>query len=807
MKNLLFIAAIFCLLQRSAGAQTLNVHEWGTFTTLHGSAGGTLSGLYYEEEQLPPFVYHFLGFAPDSNLANTGYRPCSNVTVKMETPVLYFYSNAERQVQVHVDFPTGTISQWYPNRSGGEETPVGRMDFSEQRTGSIDWNATVLSPSTTEKLTQQNVSAFHKWTDPRGTTSNLIKNNNGEIEKYLFYRGVANFPLPVAVQFIDSVHLSVSNTSALDLPFIYIYDHTSSGSAGIWGIGPLKAGETKIFMPGRFYGEDAYIPQNDSFKLALQNAGLTKLEAQAMLKTWQDGYFQTLGFKIFWIVPRHLTDQILPIKITPTPDTLERVLVGKTEILTPKFEAKLLADYRAGRMSNYTNDRYHLAYLQRAQELQAAYDAAPKPLTVHELGTFTTLHGSTGGSLSGLYLEDETTPAFLYHFSGFSPDLLLTPCTNVTVKLENPLMYFYSAVQKQIQVHIDLPTGSIPQWYPNRASGEITPSVDTMDFSQNRRGSIEWNATVLSKNSEEKITEINNVNYKWESSRTTDANLVKNEVGETEKSLHYNGLANFDLPLEIKFIDSNSISVTNTSQLDIPFIYIYDNSYYPVVCGAGPLLHNSTRFFYKGSLGGANGYYEFNQAVESAGLTQKETDVLISESWDNYSTQGSTFKVFWIVPLQLTDQILPVWMNPWPDTLQRVFLGKTEILAPSFEKQLLDYYTKNGNLDQWRSDKYHLAYLERVKQLYKPITASVSDPKSMEGILISPNPASTIVHIHSDIEIISAQVYNLLGELVLTQKNLQTPNFTLDLSKLVAGTYYIRFSSANSVVTKKIIKN
>ena len=52
MKNLLLFAATLCLLISSAGAQTLNVHEWGTFTTLHGSAGGTLSGLYYEEEQL-----------------------------------------------------------------------------------------------------------------------------------------------------------------------------------------------------------------------------------------------------------------------------------------------------------------------------------------------------------------------------------------------------------------------------------------------------------------------------------------------------------------------------------------------------------------------------------------------------------------------------------------------------------------------------------------------------------------------------------------------------------------------------------
>jgi len=39
------------------------------------------------------------------------------------------------------------------------------------------------------------------------------------------------------------------------------------------------------------------------------------------------------------------------------------------------------------------------------------------------------------------------------------------------------------------------------------------------------------------------------------------------------------------------------------------------------------------------------------------------------------------------------------------------------------------------------------------------------------------------------------------------QKNATASDLTLDLSKLVSGTYYIRFATANSVVTKKIIKN
>ena len=85
----------------------------------------------------------------------------------METPVLYFYSPVAKDVTVHVDFPMGALSQWYPNRSGGEAFPTGSsLDFTNpERDGFIEWKATVLDPNTTEKPTQQN-NIPAKWQSP-----------------------------------------------------------------------------------------------------------------------------------------------------------------------------------------------------------------------------------------------------------------------------------------------------------------------------------------------------------------------------------------------------------------------------------------------------------------------------------------------------------------------------------------------------------------------------------------------------------------------------------------------------------------
>lgn len=92
----------------SLGAgEPLVVHEWGTFTAVHASDGRLLSGLEREEHALPNFVRSHAGFAP----ADKGWaRPVKNVTIKMETPVLYFYTDTETPVNVAVGFNGGSIT-------------------------------------------------------------------------------------------------------------------------------------------------------------------------------------------------------------------------------------------------------------------------------------------------------------------------------------------------------------------------------------------------------------------------------------------------------------------------------------------------------------------------------------------------------------------------------------------------------------------------------------------------------------------------------------------------------------------------
>lgn len=86
-------------------------------------------------------------------------------------------------------------------------------------------------------------------------------------------------------------------------------------------------------------------------------------------------------------------------------------------------------------------------------------------------------------------------------------------------------------------------------------------------------------------------------------------------------------------------------------------------------------------------------------------------------------------------------------------------------------------------------------------------TSSVKNELHSESISLFPNPTGRTLLVQGlPSDGITVSVITILGETVIEQKNLHGPDVSIDLSTLVPGTYYIRFSSMNSVVTKKIIK-
>ena len=140
----------------SLAAPGYTLHEWGTFTTVIGSDGTHLSGVHLEDAPLPEFVYELddipAALAAQARQFTKGRalvpgRSIVGVNVRLETPVLYFYTDEAFDAQVDVGFKGGSIGQWFPQRSAGEKpAPSGRLDFRQPRNGSIRWNVRVEPP-------------------------------------------------------------------------------------------------------------------------------------------------------------------------------------------------------------------------------------------------------------------------------------------------------------------------------------------------------------------------------------------------------------------------------------------------------------------------------------------------------------------------------------------------------------------------------------------------------------------------------------------------------------------------------------
>lgn len=400
MKLLIYTSLLFSCISLNAQNSGVTVHEWGTFTTLCGSDGSRLSGLQLAEEPVPPFVYN-LAMQHYNEKGMPGPLTLKNVTVKMETPVLYFYSDKSVPFNIRVDFNGGLISQWYPQRSNGSQhfindqwghIPIPStysltfLDFTSTN-GFIEWTGTILPPDS-GRLTQE-AAGEHVWLAPRETRSNLVQVSGtdqnwgafNETEKYLFYRGIGNFDIPVKLNFDNKNRLNITNTGNHSLGYVMVYFKPyDSSDAEIWWSGSLPEGsEINIKqLPGIGLTVDA---EMEKFKTALINEGLFEDEAVAMLSTWEKSYFESSGLKVFWVLPRNLTDAILPLQMNPAPDKLERVLVGRSEILTPKFEQHIYQSFQKRNSTSspffynpFSNDRYAHAYYERYQAMKKSGD-------------------------------------------------------------------------------------------------------------------------------------------------------------------------------------------------------------------------------------------------------------------------------------------------------------------------------------------------------------------------------------------------------------------------------------------------
>jgi hypothetical protein len=367
-----------------ADSKSFIVHEWGTFTGFAGSDGVHIPFNTNIGGDLPSFVVnrrdHAMRDDPAAKQAMLFTKWGGMAALqRMETPVLYFYADQPKDVSVRVDFPQGTLTEFYPpvqeisppfgfapgepwtrapaqknlaslegstighNMRIAVETVIARGAAADPF---IDWGRVRIIPKPTVDelkqippvteqrqhydLARETDSALVQITDPKG---------NVHADKFLFYRGLGNFTLPVSLQARGNDRFELRSSGATPISAAFLLHSDVSGAIRFTSIRGVSGTQSIVLPPAvRTQSE-----LSEAIAQALIAEGLYEKEARAMVRTWQADWLAERGTRLLYIVPRPVTDSLLPLRMEPTPKESVRVLVGRIDILQPELEARMLS--------------------------------------------------------------------------------------------------------------------------------------------------------------------------------------------------------------------------------------------------------------------------------------------------------------------------------------------------------------------------------------------------------------------------------------------------------------------------------
>lgn len=366
MGKIWVVAALSCL---SIGAsqernEKWRVHEWGTFTSLQDENGRAIGAINTEDEPVPRFVHRLSGelLVPVDDLPPAFFKGAPrchpDVTLRLETPVVYFHPPSSAalpaRVDVRAEFRGGWLTEFYPKAEarapglGHERFEFGRLR--KETVGTLEWKGLSVGLERPFPETKEAV-----WLAPRAVKAAPVAAPNGEAERYLFYRGVAHLDAPLAVarkgdrlEIRARLAQALAPRGSLWFPRLWLADIRADGKTAFRSVAPFSAvpgqSDTLAALPAGFAEEEYSVPRLRALRAEMRDGlvadGLHEDEADALLNTWDAAYFQSAGTRLFFLVPRAWTDHVMPLSVS-VPAEVTRVMVGRIELVTPRERERL----------------------------------------------------------------------------------------------------------------------------------------------------------------------------------------------------------------------------------------------------------------------------------------------------------------------------------------------------------------------------------------------------------------------------------------------------------------------------------
>jgi hypothetical protein len=318
-------------------------------------------------------------------------------------------------------------------------------------------------------------------------------------------------------------------------------------------------------------------------------------------------------------------------------------------------------------------------------------------LIAHEWGTFLGMSGSDGVSLDGMYHEEHALPRFVH---ARSQDILRLPMA--LIKSETPVIYFYTNKRQNVSVRVNFRNGLWTQWYP-QVSFAGPREAKAGESMNDKYSYLYWNAeiTPAAAGTPDPAPPVTSSDSLWNHAREVDAAYVqtldvtrKPQVKETERFLFYRGLGRAPLPLKVESAQGGTLSVDKASKHGVRHVftlrveggkgaYAYQAGLKPGETAAGAIPSQGKALpmdEFVAKLGD-----DLAARLVESGLYPKEARAMVN-TWSESYFRTEGIRTLFILPQAWTDEFIPLNINPKPEQMVRVMVGRVELLTPERER-------------------------------------------------------------------------------------------------------------------------
>lgn len=313
----------------------LVVHEWGVLTIPNGSRSVTVRRAGAELKEAEEIPAGLPAYALTWEKAFGKYveewrmRP-------VDKPFVYFYSKKRARVRMRISMPTGRPRAWWPPADDFGPKPEldwgrgGRMEEEEEKVpkpeevppkdGYLEWKRLTVRPSRARKRDGEGWWAAARETDAAPVAS------KGEREQFVFYDAFVRHEQEIEVEWKDEETVRIRNASERTYRHLFAL-RVRNGKCAAAYLKELPKGEEKAL--------EVKEGAPEGVADALVSAGLYRKEAEGLLGIWKTEFFRVDGARVLAVLPPETVEGLLPMKISPAPKELKRILVAQIECLTP----------------------------------------------------------------------------------------------------------------------------------------------------------------------------------------------------------------------------------------------------------------------------------------------------------------------------------------------------------------------------------------------------------------------------------------------------------------------------------------